>query len=223
MNIGTVSTHSADIAYDRVLSYVGCCLSRDAVDQRIVSDVRNREATFTVSGNKAGYINTPSDTKPAGASDTWSAWPTLNQVGSIVDSNKDGIPDGWLEANYPNKKSTDTNEDGYTYLEVYMNSLVKQITDAQYEGAQSTGISNEYTDTKEKTITYYDVNSNNIIVKSDINLTNIQVYNLAGGLVRSLKPDSNEAYIDTTGLGEGVFVVKTKLDNNNISVSKVIK
>jgi hypothetical protein len=43
------------------------------------------------------------------------------------DSNQDGIPDGWLEKYYPGKKAEDKNDEGYTYLEVYLNELVSHL------------------------------------------------------------------------------------------------
>ena len=46
----------------------------------------------------------------------------------FTDSDKDGIPDGWLSKNHPGKSANDLNFDGYTYLEVYLNSLVNHLT-----------------------------------------------------------------------------------------------
>ena len=44
----------------------------------------------------------------------------------LVDSDIDGIPDGWLEKNYPGCKANDLNKEGYTYLEIYLNSLISK-------------------------------------------------------------------------------------------------
>ena len=41
LEAGYIHTHSASDAYERVLAYAGCSLSRDEVDARIVEDTRN--------------------------------------------------------------------------------------------------------------------------------------------------------------------------------------
>ena len=90
-------------------------------------------ATFTGEGNKPGFINSPKDTGD-------SPWPELSIAGlsASVDSDGDGIPDEWeikngLDPNNPvdgNTKTKDPNGQ-YTNLEVYLNSLVQHIVDAQ--------------------------------------------------------------------------------------------
>ena len=72
---------------------------------------------------KWGIIDSQNDIRPADAPADWSAWPTLAQGELKTDANRDGIPDEWLASNFPGKKSTDLNEEGYTYLEVYLNSI----------------------------------------------------------------------------------------------------
>ena len=143
----TVTTHTADVAYERVLDYVGASLHRDALDQIIVDDVRNGKATFTASGNSKGIINHPSDVN----GDGWEKWPTLIQTEAKTDTDGDGMPDEWETANGLNPNdATDGNKtgaEGYTNLEIYLNSLVAHITEMQnmggeqWNGQQTTGIS----------------------------------------------------------------------------------
>ncbi len=137
------TTHSADVAYNRVLDFVGCSKSRDSFDEMIISDTRNGKASHTGSGLSSGFINTQDDNKPAGASSSWSAWPTLNSTEAPVDTDSDGIPDEWETANGLNPNSAadgnTLNAEGYTMLEVYMNSLVADITAAQNEGGEPQG------------------------------------------------------------------------------------
>lgn len=59
------------------------------------------------------------------------ALPVMDPGQRIVDNNRDDLPDGWLEQKYPKKAADDINEEGYTYLNVYLNSLVDQITEGQ--------------------------------------------------------------------------------------------
>ena len=130
-----VTTHKASKAYQKVLSYVGASLHRDALDEIIVNDVREGKATFTGSGNSKGIINHPSDVK----GDGWDKWPTLNSTEAPKDSDGDGMPDEWETAhglnpsNAADGNQTTLSSEGYTNLEVYMNSLVEEITKAQNE------------------------------------------------------------------------------------------
>ena len=75
---------------------------------------------------------------PAGQA---SPWPELSDGGvtadALKDTDGDGMPDVWENANglNPNDASdgitTTLSEDGYTNLEVYLNSLVSDITENQ--------------------------------------------------------------------------------------------
>ena len=137
------TTHSAEDAYEKVLDYVGASLHRDSFDSLMVSDTRNGVATYTGSGLSSGFVNSQDDNKPDDADDTWSAWPTLNQYDEITDSDGDGMDDDWetengLDPTDPEDRNT-YNDDGYTMLEVYLNSLVADITDAQNEGGTEEG------------------------------------------------------------------------------------
>ncbi|WP_434481267.1 pectate lyase family protein [Xylanibacter caecicola] len=133
-----VTTHSAEDAYERVLTYAGASLHRDWIDDLMVSDTRNNVATYTGSGNYPGIINSQDDNKPANADANWSAWPTLNSETAPADTDGDGMPDAWEEANGLNKNDANdgkiVGEDGYTNLERYMNSLVSHIMEGGNEG-----------------------------------------------------------------------------------------
>lgn len=131
-----VTTHTAELAYQQVLKYVGASLHRDALDAIIVRDAEKGECTFTASGNANGIIDHPSDVK----GDGWEKWPPLNQTEAIIDSDGDGMPDEWETINglNPSNKSdgNEIGEGGYTNLEIYMNSLVADITAKQNEGGE---------------------------------------------------------------------------------------
>ena len=112
-------TQSAKKAYQSVLKSAGCSLVRDVLDMRYVNETRT--GTFTFKGSKGssnGLIDSQNDV---------GGWPVYNSLPAPPDTDGDGIPDGWLEKRYPGKKSTDLNRNGYTYLEVYLNSIVKHI------------------------------------------------------------------------------------------------
>lgn len=132
-----VTTHTADIAYEKVLQLVGCSKERDSYDEMIINDTRNRLASYTGTGNAPGIIDTQDDNKPTDAASDWSAWPTLRQDATPVDTDGDGMPDDWETANglNPNDASdgATVGDDGYTNLEHYLNGLVESITNAGLE------------------------------------------------------------------------------------------
>lgn len=121
------TTHSAADAYERVLSFAGASLHRDALDETMVKDTRNGTATYGAS--KKGLID---------SQDECGGWPTLNSETAPADTDRDGIPDAWEEANGLNKNDANdgkiVGEDGYTNLERYMNSLVSHIMKGGNEG-----------------------------------------------------------------------------------------
>ena len=136
-----VTTHSAQDAYERVLAYAGASLHRDWVDELIVNDTRNGEATCTgTKSNIPGIIDSQDDLKQAfpDAGNDWSAWPDLTSEPAPTDTDKDGMPDAWESNNGLNPGKADNNnhdlDPDYTNLEVYMNSLVQDIMDGGNEG-----------------------------------------------------------------------------------------
>jgi hypothetical protein len=105
-----VRTVSAAEAYPMVLADVGATVPlRDAVDARIIADVRNGTGHFVDSQKQVG------------------GWPEYKSAPAPADSDGDGIPDEWERAHGLNPK--DPNDaakllpSGYTALEEYVNSL----------------------------------------------------------------------------------------------------
>ena len=174
INYAPVTTHTAEMAFEKVLDYAGASLHRDNLDETIVSDTRNGETTYTGKDCKLGIINSQDDLKPADAGDDWSAWPELKSETAPTDTDGDGIPDEWEKANGLNPKDAadgkQTNADGYTNLEVYMNSLVADITERQNEGGIN--MSGQETAIKQPKIT---------------NSPNNRIYNLNGMQVKNPK------------------------------------
>lgn len=142
---GQIHTHDAYTAYKKVVAYGGCSLERDVIDQRTIHETATGTAQFSgksgrngqggkwksVNYPRHGIIDSQQDLNPDPEDKSWLALPVLDPGQMIVDSNRDGIPDGWLEQNYPKNAANDMNEEGYTYLEIYLNSLVEKITRGQ--------------------------------------------------------------------------------------------
>jgi hypothetical protein len=141
MPMASVTIIPTKQAYDYVLDNVGANLpKRDAVDARIVQEVKTGKIVYT-EGAQTGkqYIKRrlPEDSYKQGIITHPS------QVGGYPeykgtpykDSDKDGMPDEWEIKNGLNSKnaadaSMDKNNDGYTNIEEYLNSLVdiKKVT-----------------------------------------------------------------------------------------------
>ena len=133
--VHTTSHLSANYAYAYVTEYAGACKGgvHDAVDEQVLNDTKKGTATATGEGLGAGFINTQDD-NTAIVAKYGSAWPTLTEGEKWTDTDGDGMPDSWETANKLNPNdATDGNAttlstEGYTNLEVYMNSLVADIT-----------------------------------------------------------------------------------------------
>ncbi len=125
IDAGEVTTHSATVAFEKVVAYAGASYKRDAVDERYAQEAIDGTVTYTgsVTGKK-GIIDTQNDV---------GGWPELAKGTKPTDSDKDGMPDDWESANGLNPKVNDSKlytidtKAYYTNLEVYMNSLVQDI------------------------------------------------------------------------------------------------
>jgi hypothetical protein len=107
-----VKTLPAKEAVEAVLATVGASLPvRDAVDARIVDEVRQRQGSIIDSQAQVG------------------GWPQYRQARPPQDSDNDGMPDAWetahgLNPNNPADAGLDRDGDGYTNIEEYLNDLV---------------------------------------------------------------------------------------------------
>ncbi|MFV0520993.1 MAG: polysaccharide lyase family 1 protein [Mangrovibacterium sp.] len=126
---GTVTTHTAEKAYELVLNYAGASLSRDEVDERAVNDTRAGSASIMDGGN--GSTNGLIDTQ-----DAVGGWPELVSTDAPKDTDSDGMPDEWETTNSLNPNDASdaqkTAVDGeYPNIEAYINGLVSNITNSQ--------------------------------------------------------------------------------------------
>ena len=143
---GEVTTHSAVVAYEKVLAYAGASLYRDAVDDRYMEEAANGTTHFTGSAKTTGDGKTITHrpgiidfVKDQGEYTLESTARTAD-----FDSDQDGIPDDWETANglNPNDKNdgnayTLDAKGWYTNLEVYANSLVEDIMKAGNDGGDA--------------------------------------------------------------------------------------
>lgn len=120
--VAPVTTQSAEGAYGLVLAQAGASLVRDAVDRRVIEEIRTGTAKFgaTYQGGGKGIIDSQREV---------GGWPELRSLPAPVDTDHDGVPDVWEQAHGLNPDDpTDgpraTTPGGYTNLELYLNSLV---------------------------------------------------------------------------------------------------
>ncbi len=115
------TVESADKAYKRVLSKAGT-VRRDAVERRVVDEVKNGTARYRGTQGSAGFIDSPADAE---------GWPVYSQVAPVVDNDHDGMDDAWelkngLDPNNPDDRNKVFSKEGYTALEVYLNALMSE-------------------------------------------------------------------------------------------------
>ena len=117
-----VVTQDADKAYELVLKNAGASYRRDTLDERIITDVKNR----------TGFIIDVQGRYPAHSpfEMTLNAWPVLKSLPAPTDNDKDGIPDDWEKKNRLNSADASdapkiSSHKFYTNIELYINSLVK--------------------------------------------------------------------------------------------------
>jgi pectate lyase len=109
-----ITIHPVSEVKRLVLRYAGATAPRrDAVDKRIISDVRNGTGSLIDSQDDVG------------------GWPVFRQR-LRRDNDNDGLPNQWerdhphLDPNNPDDANQDYNNDGYLNIEDYMNSFFEQ-------------------------------------------------------------------------------------------------
>jgi hypothetical protein len=111
-----VTTTSPAQAFNDVLASAGASIpKRDTIDRRLVNDVLQG----------MGHSIATTEEQPEGG------WPVLNSLPAPDDDDHDGMPNEWelahnLNPNDPADRN-DIGQDGYTQLEVYLNSLTGEI------------------------------------------------------------------------------------------------
>jgi hypothetical protein len=109
----SVTTHSAQEAYELVLAQGGASLPRrDAVDERVLDSVRTGKPAF---GN--GILQTPADV---------GGWPEYKAAEIPADGDRDGMSDAWEKSRGLDPASAadallDGDRDGYTNIEEFLN------------------------------------------------------------------------------------------------------
>jgi hypothetical protein len=198
-----ITTHAATKAYELVLDHAGANLFRDTVDLRAVNDTRSGIASIMNGGNGStnGYI----DTQVAAG-----GWPVLPTETAPVDTDADGMPDAWeTEKGLNPANAADGNlktlDAGYTNIEVYINSIVKAITDIQ----NGTLGLNEYSNKRNLFYAYPTVGKNKITLKSFVDNDTVVFISVAGLVVKKIDTNNPETEITVNDLPHGLYFIKS--------------
>ncbi|MDF1572024.1 MAG: pectate lyase [Bacteroidales bacterium] len=119
-----IPTSDACSACQDVLQFAGANKVWDAVDHRIINEVRTGRESYGTSyeGGNNGIIDSPADV---------GGWPDLASTPPPADSDRDGMPDSWEKKHDLDPLVRDDNaytlDAQYTNIEVYINDLVKGL------------------------------------------------------------------------------------------------
>ena len=122
------AVETAEDAYESVLAGAGT-INRDVIERRIIDDVTTGEPKYSGSKTgKRGIIDSVNDAEGFGLTHELGTAPT--------DTDDDGIPDEWerkhgLDATNAADRNS-VNGEGYTALEVYLNSLMGETLDDDF-------------------------------------------------------------------------------------------
>lgn len=169
----------AQAALQTVLEKAGT-INRDKVEARIIDEVKGVKATYggATGGKGKGILD--SETDAEGFFD-------YEPATAETDSDGDGMPDNWETANGLNPFTADNNRlntEGYTALEVYLNSLMGEQMNTNFDAGVELIV--------ESCEISYD-NATATLTASERALgSNLAVYAANGSLVAYLKVNSTE-------------------------------
>jgi hypothetical protein len=221
--VPSVTTHTAQKAFDKVLAFSGHSFVRDTIDKRIAYEALTKTITYPTGGNGStnGIIDTQSHI---------GGWPVYNSSDPLTDTDADGIPDIWedawqLDKNNAADGKTTTLDPGmvYTNVEVYLANLVQhivagQLADGTPFGSQ-TGIKKT---TVKKKLKIYQNGDNSLIILSELMMKSVQVYNIRGSTtyLQNLNGICEEIQVDN--IRPGFYVVTVIFEDGKRESSKLI-
>lgn len=163
-----------DSAFVSVTGYGGASLKRDAVDKRIIDNILNGTVSVTKgsNGSTGGYIDSQNDV---------GGWPayTYDESSVPADTDNDGMPDSWemskgLNPNDVSDGKTTSLGEGYTNLEVYLNSIVATLIKEQ-------GSKSDENNSELKDIFCGSVPTDNVVPDALTNIITAGAISTAGG------------------------------------------
>ncbi|MCY1723078.1 T9SS type A sorting domain-containing protein [Prolixibacteraceae bacterium Z1-6] len=214
-----VTTHRAEMAYEKVIQFCGASLAHDSVDIRVLHEAATGTVTYTDGGN--GSTNGLVDTQ-----DAVGGWPVLATANAPADTDEDGMPDEWEITNNLNPESANDAQlksvDGvYPNIEVYLYSLVDDITTAQNEDAIYTAV-NKIPVNKTELKAYWNNSSKELIINHTNNIIQLFVYSITGALVYQKQLNSSSVRMPIVNLRQGIHIVKIVDEKNQVYSEKIM-
>ena len=212
-----ITTHTAEDAYKQVLKYAGASLKRDAVDTRIITEVTSGVPTYPDGGN--GSTNGIIDTQ-----DAVGGWPELSSTEAPEDTDEDGIPDAWENANALDSTDPDdaqliTVDNEYPNLEVYLNSLVSSITAGQNQSGISTGTSGIPANTDQLKVCLV---SGMLQIEYNEPIQQILLLSLNGKIIRRENAAQRQVQIQIPQLPKGIYLVTITTKSHQKATAKLV-
>ena len=219
-SVQNVTTHSAQIAYSKVLDYAGACLVRDTVDKRIIHDTATGTATFAVGGN--GSVNGIIDTQSAVG-----GWPELKSLPAPTDTDGDGMPDTWEDANGllkndPTDAQRTRADSEYPNLEVYLNSLVASITENELKDGLITSVE-DIGKVGDAVKIYLNNMSGVLQVSHRQNIIGVKIYSITGILKQISSCNGPWVELQVDDLSSGIYIVSVSDCKGFVYSKKIVK
>lgn len=190
-----INISSAENAYQSILEKVGT-YNRDSVERRIIRELKEGTATFKASRGTFGIIDKSTDAE---------GFLTYKQAEPPVDADRDGMADNWEVANGLNPNNSEDRNlvtpEGYTALEVYLNSLMGEYIVPNFTGVKNikqTFFSIFPTIVKDK-----------FEITSDIPLKSATIINMNGQKISDFSL-TEKTSIDVKNLKAGYYLVSVK-------------
>ena len=200
---------SAEDAYATVVEKAGT-VNRDKVEARVADDARRRTTTYggKTKGKKSGILDTEADAE---------GFYDYEPAEAAKDSDGDGMPDEWESANGLNPSVADNNSvnaDGYTALEVYLNSLMGEEMNREFTDGVVSAIAGGIE-------MNYDAATSTLSFSENASGTVLSIYDARGALVEAVKVGGMSASV--AHLPAGVLLVRLDADGFAPRVLKIVR
>lgn len=204
-----INIETAENAYESVAAKVGT-VNRDSVERRIIRELKTGTSIFKASQGKWGIIDKSYD------AEGFLSYPAAE---APVDNDRDGMADVWETANglNPNDDS-DRNlltVEGYTALEVYLNSLMGEIIPAVFITAVDEV-------TTSKISLYPTLVTGTFIINSESPILSVDIFSTNGiKAITTFQTENNT--VDASVLSAGYYIAKVKTQNKETQYLKFVK
>ncbi len=194
-----LQTTSAEVAYAEVLEKAGATAPKqDAVDGRLKKEVEQGKGRFV--NNEAEVGGYP-----------------VEEIhrDKTEDADRDGLPDSWEEANHLDptnpEDSMEITDEGYTYLEEYLNEIVANVEVPQNPEIEIVQPANNEIFKNNEEITI------EAMVDDATDIAKVDFYDSTGHIGTVYSPSTENTYQFTTNLSDGThFVTAMAIDTNGL-------